>query len=74
MAVKDCDDIVEEATTTETAEETVEQQKKPRPKRTRQVQAQVSLGKTIEIVEKNVYDNLVTEGDAPLVELSLIHI
>lgn len=74
MAVKDCDDIVEEATTTETAEETVEQQKKPRPKRTRQVQAQVSLGKTIEIVEKNVYDNLVTEGDVPLVETGIFNV
>jgi len=74
MAVKDCDDIVEEATTTETAEETVDQQKKPRPKRTRQVQAQVSLGKTIEIVEKNVYDNLVTEGDVPLVETGIFNV
>ena len=64
MAVKDCDDIVEETTTTETAEETVEQQKKPRPKRKRQVQAQVSLGKTIEIVERGIYDNLITEGEA----------
>ena len=62
MAVKDCDDIVEGTTATET-EETVEQQKKPRPKRTRQVQAQVSLGKTIEIVERGIYDGVTTEEE-----------
>ena len=72
MAVKKCDDIVEEAATTEEGADG--QKKKPRPKRTRQVQAQVSLGKTIEIVEKNVYDNLVTEGDVPLVETGIFNV
>lgn len=50
MAVKKCDDIVEETTTTE--EGGSGRKRKRRPKRARQVQAQISLGKTIEIVEK----------------------
>ena len=62
MPVKKCDDIVEEAATTE--EGASGKKGKRRHKRTRQVQAQVSLGKTIEIVERDIYDNLITEGEA----------
>ena len=73
MAVKKCDDIAEETTATE-EEGGSGQKRKRRSKGTRQVQAQISLGKTIEIVEKNVYDNLVSEGDIPLLETGIFNI
>ena len=75
MAVKKCDDIVEETTATEeNGENTSARKRRTFPKGARQVQAQISLGKTIEIVEKNVYDNLVSEGDIPLLETGIFNI
>ena len=47
-----------------------EKRKRRRRKKTN-IKEQTYLGKTLELVERGVYDNMVTEGDVPLVEMGI---
>ena len=73
MAVKKCDDIVE-GDTGENGGNGASTKKKRRRRKVTNIKEQTYLGKTIELVERGIYDNKMTENDVPLVEMGLYNV